>query len=237
MEFLNLKILLSTFIISSSLLIANQDEFIDEQEGQLSDLFISDSHPNAENENLLLFDKLDQFKGTFQAHQSGKRPCCKSHIPHCNLGVRGFTTMDPSNWYTIITPSYPSVVPLSLNGDRGFKKGSIKLTDTGLTIKESGNYSVTFLAILNNPSITDAFFFPVFLIKNGVFDPNDPNLSGNGLTLLPQEVNNVNQATILKNVRAGTTLSLVISNGVGAPAVPVKVVAWEISAFKIPCKN
>ena len=70
-----------------------------------------------------------------------------------------------------------------------------------------------------------------------MFDPtNNSNLGG--VVSLPTGLINTMQATgILQNVKAGTTLSLVATNGGSPEPQDITVIGWGISVFKIPCES
>jgi len=158
------------------------------------------------------------------------RPCCNT----CNLGSASFSG-GPPDWFVIQTPTYPEFVLLSANRNVGSTQGNVKLTPTGLKINKSGNYSVSFSAILlnNNPAYTP--LLPVFVIRNGIFDPTDTLILG-GVVSLPNGLFETVQGTgILENVKAGTTLSIIATNGGSPEPEPVTVIAWGISAYRIPC--
>lgn len=166
----------------------------------------------------------------------GLIPCClKKCSSKCQLGIAGFSTNNPADWYTLNTFPFPETVLLSINRNRGSVQGKVELTPTGLRIGKPGNYSVSFTAILinNNPLYTP--LIPVFLIRNGVFDPNDTSGVGSiGALLLG--VPTVIQATgILENVKAGTELTLVATNGGSPQPEEITVISWGINAFKIEC--
>jgi hypothetical protein len=178
---------------------------------------------NCENSEGLSSNKNLNFTGW------GRNSCNK-----CQLGRAGFSTMNSSNWYTIDTISYPVTVPLSINRNAGFTQGDVELTPTGLIINKSGNYFVSFSAILTNPG-PDAILIPVFVIQNGIFEPNSMNNIGSAVSL-PQNFILPTQASgIIENVNAGTTISIVATNGGSDQPQPVTVIAWNIDLFRIPC--
>jgi hypothetical protein len=154
--------------------------------------------------------------------------------PTATAGFSG----DPSSWYTILTPSFPDTVPMSLNRNRGFAEGPVVLESDGITVQESGNYWVSVTAYLSNPSETTGNIFPVFLVRDGTFDFKAEDLLGVTLALRPVPSGDTffDSATAsgpLRNVRSGTRLSLVINNGGAPDPQPVSVVAWNISLHKL----
>lgn len=130
----------------------------------------------------------------------------------------------------------PETVPLSENRNIGSTQGDVELTPTGLLINKSGNYSVSFLAILLNDVDNYTALIPVFLVRNGVFSPTDTSVLGSIVALQPHIPGTVQITGILENVSAGTTLSLVATNGGSPEPQPITVIAWNINAFRIPCK-
>jgi len=152
----------------------------------------------------------------------------------CQIGTSGFSTMDPSNWYEIETFSYPVTTPLSINRSRGSTQGNIQLTDTGLIIGQSGNYSVSVTAILLNTG-NDPILIPMFLVLNGIFDPSNPSIIGGVGTLLPGQITTIQATGVLEYVTPGTALSLVATNGGNPDPVPITVVGWGITVFRINC--
>ena len=121
----------------------------------------------------------------------------------------------------------------------GFVKGKVELTPNGLLIGEAGDYSVTFSAILENPVEAYTALIPVFLSLNGQFNPLDPIQSSLGgvVTLPTGFINTVQGTGILHDVPAGTFLALIASNGGSPDPQPIRVVAWNISLFKIACDS
>ncbi len=154
----------------------------------------------------------------------------------CHLGVVGFSAQSPDTWYQMSVPTHPETVPLSLNADRGSKQGKIKLTPEGLKILEPGNYSVTFTAILLNNDPNATAIIPVYLVRNGVYDPQDLLTLGNIVALQPGLLGTVQITGILEDIKEETTLSLRASNGASSEPQEISVIAWDISAFKIPCE-
>lgn len=175
----------------------------------------------------LLFPSLDAFEPV-------NASCCHPGPSNwCQLGSSGFSTLDPSNWYEIETFSYPTATLLSLNRNHGSTQGNVQLTDNGLIIGQSGNYSVSVQAILQNNG-EEAVLIPMFLVQNGSFDPSAANLGGVGV-LLPGIITTIQSTGILENVTPGTSLSLIATNGGSDDALPITVVGWGISVFRIPC--
>ncbi len=170
-----------------------------------------------------------------QEHSSGAgiyTPWSRSH-----LGMAGFSG-DPTLWYDITTSGYPDMVLLSQNRNSGFTQGKVQLTSTGLKINAPGNYSISFSASITcqNDEAEDIPLIPVYLVKNNNYSPANKNTIGSMASLQQPEagllVTNVHGSGIM-NLQAGTTLSLVAANS-GGSDVPLTVVAWNISAFKIP---
>lgn len=157
--------------------------------------------------------------------------------PKCHLGTAAFSTSSSNLWYTIDIPAYPNTVPLSLNQNSGFTEGKIELTSTGLLIEEPGNYWASFNAIIVNPQDSGPALIPVFLVPNGVFDPNHTPVLGSVVSVPFQQLSTVQFSGILENVVSGTTFSLVATNGGGPELQPITVVGWSISLFKIPCRT
>lgn len=151
----------------------------------------------------------------------------------CNLGSSGFTTMNPDNWYSIDTQPYPITVPLSLNRNNGFAQGDIELTSSGVRILKSGNYWVSYTGILFNPNV-DPVLIPIFVVLNGVFDPNNTATLGTIGTVGSQMVLPISGSGLIENIPAGTTLSIVATNGSDA-STTLSVVGWNISLYRIPC--
>ncbi len=164
---------------------------------------------------------------------SSSSNCCFK----CTLGSVGFTTNHPANWYVLETEPYPVTVLLSKNANYGSTQGDMRKTSTGLKINESGNYSVSFSAILTNTDPTYTPLIPVFVVRNGVFKPNDTTNLGGVVSLPISLVGTVQGTGILQDVKAGTILSLVATNGGSPEPQPVTVLSWSISAFKIPCES
>lgn len=152
----------------------------------------------------------------------------------CQIGNAGFSTLNPADWYEIMTLGYPITTPLSINRNRGSTQGNVQLTTTGIQIGQPGNYFVTIQVILTNNNPSDTPLIPIFLVRNGIFDPAVSDLGTIGM--LPfGNVTVLTASGVVENVTAGTTLSIVATNGGSAEFVPITVVAWGISAFKIPC--
>ena len=165
---------------------------------------------------------------TDQKHQ---RSCCEE----CDLshfGTSSFHTTDPSLWYTISTNSYPDSIPLSLERNSGLSEGDIYLSPTGFTIGQTGNYWISFTAILQNPGV-DSILIPVFLAHDETFDIVSPEI-GSITALQPNEIGNAQGTGILKNVVAGTRISLVATNAGNPLPIDVTVAGWSISLFKLP---
>lgn len=149
-----------------------------------------------------------------------------------NFGSAGFSVTDTSLWYTIETNSYPNTVPLSQNRNRGVSEGDVYLSPNGFTIGEAGNYWVSFSAVLQNPG-SDGALIPVFLVIDETFDFDSPSLLGGVVALPPNEIGTVNATGILKDLPAGSRISLVATNGGNPFPQPINVSAWSISLHKL----
>lgn len=159
----------------------------------------------------------------------------KKQCSETPLGTAGFSTSNPDQWYSISTSPYPITVPLSLHRNIGSTQGHIHLTSSGLKIDAPGDYWVSFAAFLLNNQENYAALIPVFLLRNDIFDPTD-TMTLSTIVSLPSGFVNVAQISgILRNVKKGTRLSLVATNGGSPDPQPITVIAWDISLFKIPC--
>lgn len=159
--------------------------------------------------------------------------CMPSPTNWCQIGTAGFSTSDTSNWYEITTFSYPTPTPLSFNRNIGSTQGNVQLTDSGLIIGQSGNYWANITAtVINNGD--DPLLIPTFLVYNGVFDPLNQNTVGGVGLALPGQLITIQASGVLQNVPGGTALSIIATNG-GSGAVPISIVSWGISVFRIPC--
>lgn len=165
------------------------------------------------------------------ADQKKQRSCCEE-CALSHFGTSSFHTTDTSLWYTISTNSYPDSVPLSRERNAGLSEGDIYLSPTGFTIGEKGNYWISFNAILKNPGV-DSILIPVFLAHDELFDTTSPEI-GSIITLQPNEIGNTQGTGILKNVSAGTRISLVATNAGNPIPIDVTVAGWSISLFKLP---
>lgn len=155
----------------------------------------------------------------------------------CQIGNRGFSTMNSADWYEILTFSYPITTPLSINPTYGSTQGNVQLTPTGIRLGQAGNYFVSMQAIVLNTDPEYTPLIPIFLVRNGVFEPGDTtNLAAVG-NLPAGEVADLSSSGVLENVEAGTTLSIVATNGGSPQPAPITVISWSISAFKIPCNT
>lgn len=162
-----------------------------------------------------------------ESQRSCCNECCISHF-----GTSAFQSTDPGLWYTISTNSYPDSVPLSLQRNSGLSEGEIYLSPTGFTIGESGNYWISFTAVLQNPGV-DAILIPVFLAQDEVFDTASPEI-GSIVTLQANEIGSAHGTGIIKNIAAGTRISLVATNAGNPFPIDVTVSGWNISLFKLP---
>lgn len=151
---------------------------------------------------------------------------------HANYAISGLSNQTPDEWFTIETHSYPEQTPLSLNANEGDSKGHIYPSPTGLTIGEAGDYYVQMAAIVQNPDDSNTVLIPAFLAVDDDFELY-PNLQiGGVLTLEPQKIDTINSFGILK-LNEGQRLSIVATNAGYPTPIPLKVVAWRITAFKL----
>lgn len=159
------------------------------------------------------------------------------HKECCVYAEEVFASSNPNDWYLITAPNYPATVPLSMHGNRSLKEGKIKTTSTGVRILEEGDYLVTFSTLMNNFDSSSEAIMAVLLVENGIFDPNGPIGTSIGTTAKfpPNFVNTVTATGILKNVKKGTLLSLVASNGGSPNPPPVTVINWNIVVTKLCC--
>ena len=162
--------------------------------------------------------------------------CCNflGKTSQLSIGKAGYAFTTPFNLYTILVPTYPESVLLSKNRNTGSVKGRIKLLDTGLKIKKAGNYFVTFSAGLNNPEPDYTAFILVFIALDGVFNVEDPFANGGDVVQLDPLVGAIAKGSaVLRNVPAGTTITLFASN-LGSPYIqPINIGAWNINIFEI----
>ncbi len=162
-----------------------------------------------------------------------------SSLEQCIFAEQSFSTTTPDNWYEISTLGYPATVPLSKFGNNGVKKGEIKLTPTGVTILEDGDYLVSFSTIMLNLAQESTPLIPVFLVQNGVFNPSAKAgaVVGGTAQFPPEYFNTISGTGILQNVKKGTKLSLVATNGGGQEPQLMTVITWNIVVTKLPCKS
>lgn len=135
----------------------------------------------------------------------------------------------------LTTPTYPNTLPLSTNRNGGKAVGrALKLTPTGILVKKSGDYSVSFSSVLfqNNAQIPSTEF-NIFLVKNGLLADT---VAASSNSVAPSSVLTFNGGpSIAFNVKKGTLLSLVINNGVGS-TVPIGYFSWQIVVTQLPRK-
>lgn len=154
------------------------------------------------------------------------KDCCKLR-PYASSN---FFITDPSLLYNITLSNFPQTVLLSQHRSGGFKKGDIQLTDTGVKINASGTYSISFAANLLNPGSTSAQIL-ISLSENGVFTPSANTIGC--IVQLPRGLATIVQRTgILKNVKKGTTLSIIASIVDGSEPQTIAV-GWNISLFRL----
>ena len=154
--------------------------------------------------------------------------CDLDEMNKCIVAVSSFSTMSPTEWFTIQTLPYPQAVPLSMRRNHGWKKGPIKITDTGVKFLEAGYYDVTITVVLFNPVSNYTALIPVFLVPNGVFDPNALNNIGSVVTLSPNSLQSVSTSGPLL-VDACSSWSIIATNGGSPEPQPVTVAAWSVS--------
>ncbi len=166
----------------------------------------------------------------------------------CELASSGFAVTDPAQWYVINTSSYPTTVPLSLNGNRGFDEGDITVTDTGITINRSGDYWVNMTAIVSYivpdpqilapiPAVGSEFIIPVYVARDGDFDPAGEDPFG-GIGIFPlneTHIEDIQANGIMANVKKGTELTIVATNSgtSGDEPIPLTVIGWNISLHRL----
>lgn len=170
------------------------------------------------------------------AHNEGNPgDTCRNggHPHHANFATSGLSNQTPDEWFTIDTYSYPEMTPLSINANEGDSKGHIYPSPTGITIGEAGDYYVQIAAVIQNPDSANTVLIPAFLAVDEDFEPY-PNLQiGGVLTLEPEKIDTLNAFGILKDLKEGQRLSIVATNAGYPTPIPIKVVAWRITAFKL----
>jgi hypothetical protein len=153
--------------------------------------------------------------------------------PGCNFGTSSFSG-SPPDWFVVNTMSYPSTVVLSQNQNAGSVRGGVSLNSTGLEITEPGTYEATFNAILLNNDSMNTPLLPLFLVSNGALDlSNPPTQLGAVGSLPPNQILTFQSTGILEDLAAGTTLSILITNGGSPDPVPITVIGWSIVVHKI----
>ena len=157
----------------------------------------------------------------------------------CPRATAGFLPSSGINDpYTIDTQFFPQTVPLSLARNFGTKEGNVKLESTGLKILESGDYLVSFTALINNTN-ADQVFVPLFLVRDNAFDPTNQNYVGGSTTIPGQFITEIQGTGILYDVKKDTHLSILATNV--APSLPqpvsLSIYAWSITVLKICCCN
>ena len=117
----------------------------------------------------------------------------------------------------------------------------IELTDDGLRINKAGTYSITFTAVIQNPSTEYSAIFPVFLAFNDQFNPDDPRGLGATAFLCPGSGDlacasgeTLTSTATIPNIPCGTKISLVVSNGGSPQPEPLRIFGWGISVHRIP---
>lgn len=140
----------------------------------------------------------------------------------------------PDIWYMIDTNSYPDAVALSKSRNKGFSKGRVYLSPTGVTIGEQGDYWVNVTAILQNLVEEDTPLIPVFLVADETFDPDGDIFLGGVVSLPVNMINTCQFSGILRDIPEGARLSIVATNAGNPEPQPVQVVSWSITLFKMP---
>lgn len=170
-------------------------------------------------------------------HSNFLSPLCGggSQSNWCQIGNRGFSTMNPAEWYDITTFAYPVTTPLSKNANFGSRQGTIQLTPRGIRVGQAGNYFVSFQVILTNNDEAYTPFIPIFLVRNDIFFPNDTSNLATVTSAPFGDIRAVTASGVLENVEAGTTLSIVATNGGSPQPATITIISWGISAFRIPC--
>lgn len=201
--------------------------------------FEDKNHWDMQNDRILN-DSLHLDQNSYQSYRRCGSCHNRSHknkirTASAPLGVAAFQVTDSELWYSIDTSPYPITVLLSQNRNTGSTQGNIQLTPNGLLIGEAGNYSVSFTAVLQNPSTTSSPLIPVFLTLNGITDPTQAK-SGSVVVLSPGLIGVAQGTTILENVVPGTTVSLLATNASGE-SQPINIVAWAINLFKITSED
>lgn len=155
-----------------------------------------------------------------------------SHSPAI-YGVSGWSTTDAS-YLEVLTPSYPDTTPVPGIRNRGFvTEHGLLLTDTGFMVTQTGDYLATITAVLyGNETSSPEIEYNVFLIQNNTFSPTTDNLVGASNSVTNNQIVQFQGTNILRNVERGTTLSLVINNGVGTPTV-INLFAWGVILLKL----
>ena len=153
-----------------------------------------------------------------------------SQTPH--FGTATFSSSDDTLWYTITTNSYPETTPLSLNRNNGISEGSVYLSPTGFTIGEAGSYWVSITATFQNNGENN-LLIPVFLVEDEILDVENPAQIGGIINLFPNDIASMHGAGILNDIKPGTRISLLATNGGDPEPQDVTVVAWSISLFKM----
>ncbi len=152
----------------------------------------------------------------------------------CDLGTAGFSTTSPDSWFEISTLPYPQTILLSRNRNNGQVQGDVDLTPNGLEINESGTYWVSFSVVLVNDNEQYTPLIPVFLVQNGQFSPAESaGLLGGVVSLPANLISTVQGSGPLRDVKEGTTLTIIATNGGSPQPEPVRVVSWSMSLYKI----
>lgn len=152
----------------------------------------------------------------------------------CELGVASFSTTNPNDWFEINTLPYPQTTLLSLGRNNGSVKGKVTFTPTGLRVGESGTYWANFSAILVNNDPEYAPFVPLFLVPNNTFVPGNTTSQIGGVGALPANfISTIQGSGFLQDLEAGTSLSILATNGGSPQPEPVTVISWSINIYKI----
>ena len=152
--------------------------------------------------------------------------------PSSIYGVAGFS--NGASPLAVNTPSYPDFVAVPGSRTHGFVTSQgLLLTDEGLMISRTGDYFATMDVVLfGNETATPNVEYNTFLVINGTFDSESTNLVGASNTVTTNSVVQFHSANILRNLWRGSTLSIIINNGIGSEEL-VHVFAWSMTLHKL----
>ena len=152
----------------------------------------------------------------------------------CTFGTATFFTLDPAEWYPVLTDTIPILATLTLNRNGGFVVGNMALNPTGITINEAGNYGITYTAVFNqDPGSPDPLLVLTFLLQNGLVDFTNPDLPA--VTVIPNSDPSVETTVstgFIVDVPAGTMLTIGVANGGQGPRI-IHIINWSIRATKL----